>query len=597
LYNRQTHESAADTGLRELWLPGLVGCLGLLVALAGWSWLIADRRAQLLHESEEIADETRQAIELALSDQLAGLRALADLWQSVGPRAALSGPATAAWADTTRTQGRAPDTETLAAGDGREEQWAAIARQSLRALPGLSSVAWVSPNEPGRYVVAGVDRMASEIDAILGRTNDAGTGAARVTPLSADGSRYSVVLSIDANANGPSGKAKSERADPQAADSTGSASGAGVLLAWSDVAPLLDDALRARARGHAVWVRSDAGELYARGRPPPSDWQIWWRVEYAIALPLGGEWRAVHRPTAEFATARLTPTPHFLLGAGLILSIALALLTHRLELRSQHAKLVEASSRELERRGQALEARVADRTVALQEAVAELEAFSYSVSHDLRSPLGAILNFAAILEEDYGQDRLDAAGRTMLARIRRSALRANALLDGLLLLSRTSRAPLEPREVDMTALAREAFAQAAAAQNDRTVEIVIELLPTAIGDRALLGDVFSNLFSNALKYSRGQEKRRITVTGYTDDESVSYEVADTGRGFDMRFVAKIFGLFERLHTEENIEGTGVGLAMVARIVRRHSGRTWAEGRPGEGAIFSFSLPRHGPSRA
>jgi len=142
----------------------------------------------------------------------------------------------------------------------------------------------------------------------------------------------------------------------------------------------------------------------------------------------------------------------------------------------------------------------------------------------------------------------------------------------------------------MTALARETFAQARAAEDDGEVEIVIAPLPDATGDRTLLGDVFANLFSNALKYSRGQEKRRITVAGRVEDGECVYQVTDNGAGFDMRFADKLFGLFERLHRGDEIEGTGVGLAMVGRIVKRHGGRVGAEGEPGRGARFWFALP-------
>jgi len=287
---------------------------------------------------------------------------------------------------------------------------------------------------------------------------------------------------------------------------------------------------------------------------------------------------------------RLTPIPHYLLAAGIALSVVLAVLAHQLRVIVRQSRFLSASNLALERRGLELESRVADRTEALEEAVSELEAFNYSVSHDLRSPLGAILNFTTILEEDYRNRPLDDDGIAILDRIRRSASRATALLEDLLQLSRAGRAALTFEHVDMTQLARETFAQVRVAEGDDEIEFVLEPLPPAQGDRTLLGGVFSNLFSNALKYSRSCEKRCVTVSGRIDDGQCIYEVADNGHGFDMRFSDKLFHLFERLHSDDDVEGTGVGLAMVGRIIKRHGGRVWAEGEPGQGARFSFALP-------
>jgi two-component system sensor kinase len=293
--------------------------------------------------------------------------------------------------------------------------------------------------------------------------------------------------------------------------------------------------------------------------------------------------------------------------------LVLAVLAHQLRVIVRQSRFLEASNRALEMRGAELESKVDERTEALQDAVTELEAFNYSVSHDLRSPLGAILNFTTILEEDHRDRPLDGAGIALIERIRRSANRAMALLEDLLKLSRAGRSALDFETIDMAALARETFAQVRVAEGDDEIEFIVEPLPEAIGDRTLLGDVFANLFSNALKYSRGREKRRIRVAaherrghdgpgrftelepGTSDRSEVVYTVSDNGHGFDMRFADKLFRLFERLHTDDEIEGTGVGLAMVARIVKRHGGRVQADSRPGEGACLSFSLPRREPT--
>jgi len=179
----------------------------------------------------------------------------------------------------------------------------------------------------------------------------------------------------------------------------------------------------------------------------------------------------------------------------------------------------------------------------------------------------------------------------MLDRIQRSASRATDLLEGLLKLSRAGRTELVNERIDMTAVARETFAQTRAAESDPDVTLALDTLPDAMGDRSLLSDVFANLFSNSIKYSRGCRDRTIIVRGEVREGECVYEVADNGHGFDMRFADKLFGLFERLHASDEVEGTGVGLAMVARVVKRHGGRTWAEGRPEAGARFFFTIPR------
>jgi signal transduction histidine kinase len=256
-----------------------------------------------------------------------------------------------------------------------------------------------------------------------------------------------------------------------------------------------------------------------------------------------------------------------------------------LETRMQEARDAEASLRKL---SEELEGRVRSRTRLLENTMSDLEALNFSVSHDLRSPIGAVLNFVMILEEEH-RLQLDPSGREILARIRASAERAIELLEALLRLSRAGRAELTLEPLDMTALAREAFSQAHGAA-DGEVEFVLRPLPLARGDRALIGTVFVNLLSNALKYTRGREKRHIELTGSAGDDGSVYAISDNGVGFDARFASKLFGAFERLHPPGQFEGAGIGLAVVARIVLRHGGRVWAEGSPEQGATFFFSLP-------
>jgi signal transduction histidine kinase len=243
-----------------------------------------------------------------------------------------------------------------------------------------------------------------------------------------------------------------------------------------------------------------------------------------------------------------------------------------------------------------LERRVAERAEALATANRELEAFTYAVSHDLRAPLRAIDGFAKILEVDFGT-ALDDEGRRTIGVIRRNALRMGRLIDDLLRFSRLGQRAIEPvTEIRMRPLVEEVLAELRAAEPARALDVRIGELPPAIGNHELLRQVWSNLLGNAVKYSRDREVAVIKVAGAVGGNEVRFTVDDNGTGFDPRYRDKLFGVFQRLHKDSEFDGTGVGLALVHRIVSRHGGRVWADGRPGAGATFGFALPRRRPRR-
>ena len=228
-------------------------------------------------------------------------------------------------------------------------------------------------------------------------------------------------------------------------------------------------------------------------------------------------------------------------------------------------------------------------TAELQHANAEMEAFSYSVSHDLRSPLRAIEGFSRILVEEY-ESTLDADGIRLLDVIRRNTVTMAQLIDELLMFSRLSRQQIAQVEIDMRELAAHTFADVVGSADDRKIDFVIEDIPPARGDVAMMRQVLTNLLSNAVKFTRPREHAQIVVGSTVDRGETVYFVADNGVGFDMRYANKLFGVFQRLHSANEFSGTGVGLAIVERIVQRHGGRVWAKSAPGEGATFSFTLP-------
>lgn len=236
-----------------------------------------------------------------------------------------------------------------------------------------------------------------------------------------------------------------------------------------------------------------------------------------------------------------------------------------------------------------LELRVAERTSQLEAANKELEAFSYSVSHDLRSPLRAIDGFSRILLDDYA-NKLDEEGKRLLNVVRDNAGRMGQLIDDILKFSRTGRLELSFSEVDMERLAREVVEEMQPSVEHGKLQLEIEAIPPSTGDRAMLRQVFVNLLSNAIKFSRTKEVPTIKVGGSIEGGEAIYYVQDNGVGFDMHYVDKLFGVFQRLHGVDEFEGTGIGLAIVKRIVTRHGGRVWAQGKVDEGATFYFALP-------
>jgi PAS domain S-box-containing protein len=241
-----------------------------------------------------------------------------------------------------------------------------------------------------------------------------------------------------------------------------------------------------------------------------------------------------------------------------------------------------------------LERRISERTAQLTFSNQELEAFAYSVAHDLRTPLRGISSFIRALDEDC-PDQLDRTGQDYLRRIHASSQRMAALIDGLLELSRVNRTGLKPTQVSLSRLAQAIAEQLQRSQPGRSVRWHIQEDLVDRGDAQLLGAMLENLLGNAWKFTRDQPEAEIEFGARTTESGQRvYFVHDNGAGFDMEYRAKLFGVFERLHTQQEFEGTGVGLATVQRIIRRHAGRVWGEGRVGEGATFSFTL--HEPPR-
>ncbi|HYF59743.1 MAG TPA: ATP-binding protein [Burkholderiaceae bacterium] len=273
---------------------------------------------------------------------------------------------------------------------------------------------------------------------------------------------------------------------------------------------------------------------------------------------------------------RLEPLP----GDGSLRPCA-ALLLHD---RSADQERLREDSRAIER----LRTRMRERTIELESTARELESFTYTVSHDLRAPIRVVEGFARILQEDYA-DRLDRLGHDHLQRILGAATRMTQMIDALLELSRLSGQPLVPEQVDLSRLADTIVDELRAGDPARRVSVRVQPGMAVEGDRTLLRVMLENLLGNAWKYSARRDEARIEFGCTGSGADAVWCVSDDGEGFDMRFADRLFGVFQRLHSAAEFPGTGVGLATVQRIVRRHGGRVWAESEPGRGARFLFTL--------
>lgn len=284
-----------------------------------------------------------------------------------------------------------------------------------------------------------------------------------------------------------------------------------------------------------------------------------------------------------------------LLATQAVISLETAQLDTDLRRENTERRRAEEEVRQLNRD---LEQRVQDRTVQLKASNQDLEAFACTVSHDLRAPLRAIHGFTRILAEDYGA-QLDDAARQLLAKVQERSDRMGRLIDDLFSFSRLGRQGLSRGHVDLGALVREVIREAEPELRGRDVRWNLTQLPVVTGDRAMLRVVLINLVANALKFTRPRARAEVEIGASADTSTDAWTVfvRDNGVGFDPRRAGTLFGVFQRLHSEAEFEGTGTGLATVRRIVEQHGGRTWAEGRVDDGATVYFALPRGGPDRS
>lgn len=312
-------------------------------------------------------------------------------------------------------------------------------------------------------------------------------------------------------------------------------------------------------------------------------------VAYAIAQLEGEEYRLLAQRTISVDQARRSAYGTF--GIAATLDLLFLLLAFRLLSREAAARQeIAAQAEEIKLLNTDLERRVHERTQELETSNQELEAFSYSVSHDLRAPLRTIDGFSLALFEDYA-DKLDDEGRDYINRVRSGVQRMGLLIDALLQLSRVTRSELVRENTDLADLARSVANDLQLSDRDRNIEIVIPSVPLiAQADPRLLRVAFENLLGNAFKFTSKTANARIEFGQQkADNGETVYFIRDNGAGFDMYYVDRLFTAFQRLHGDRDFKGSGIGLATTLRIIRRHKGRIWAEGKENEGATFYFTL--------
>ena len=249
---------------------------------------------------------------------------------------------------------------------------------------------------------------------------------------------------------------------------------------------------------------------------------------------------------------------------------------------------IQEQNQKLSEFNQNLEQKVTERTLELEAVNKELSSFSYSISHDLRTPLRSIHGYISILSEEYGR-QLDDEAKRLMSIISHNAKRMGQLIDDLLAFSQLGKKELRKTKVSMNHIVTEVWEELSRMEGKRSIEFIRKELPDAYADPATIKQVWINLISNALKYTGNKEKAIIEISFEEQGEETVYSIRDNGAGFDMQYQNKLFGVFQRLHSPKEFEGTGVGLAIVGRIIAKHGGEIWANGKVNEGAAFYFSL--------
>ena len=525
----------------------LVAVIGSALTILTWTRALEERRLAVSDVLGSLADEVTADIESQLEREVDAVRGLATFWQ---------------------LHGLLP-----------EQAWDFDTRLAIRSFPGLRWVAWVPADSTRTRAVVRDTTVRIDPSALRLAREQRAAPTHVIQERWSDAYELEMLLPVGSPGESVSVLAASIRLDS---------------LWFRKHAPAADNV--------SLSLRSDKGDRVvlrsASVQSPP-----WMKLHRTFTSPAGSVVQAELLPWPDFVEEIATPWPHFFLMTGLFLSVSLGLFLFQFMRARDYALGLVGANRELDERiaelsrrdrelrelNELLEKRVQDRTAQLTAALRELEAFSQTASHDLRSPICAILNYAEVLQDDFAP-RLTPEERHLVERIQGAGQRANRLLGTLMEFAATGAGALQPEWVDVPSIAQSAYHDAVAGEpGGADVRFEAGALPRAFADAGAVHRVFANLFGNALKYSRGRALRVIEVGGSLLGGESVYWVRDNGNGFDPRHAADIFEPFRRLNGDA-AEGNGLGLAIVAKLVRRLGGRVWAQSDGVSGATFSFTLP-------
>lgn len=509
------------------------------VTIATWSFLREndETKTALIAESESYA--ARSQLVRNIESLLDSLRDVRGFWSAYGhlPRAV--------WTDDAGIDLEYPDgIELLAWNDAdRDVRYIrSAANPDLDYRPGDQE--WQELHEL-------LDRAAQvENEAILG-------------PLAADDGGYRLQV-VTADPDGP-----------------------GIFIAVLDADRVLEYLLQDESPGYAISVFQGEAQLYHRGNAahdiPPS-----WTRDGVIETSMGARWRVVHTPTPTLVNSLRTPAIDALLPLGLAISVLIGSLIFENGRAGSRAAAAHDAEQQLVHLNRNLERQIRERTEELANRNSDLETITDSVAHDLRNPLNAISVNTQVLQQQFGI-QLGREGMEALERTASSVRRMTDILNRLVGLSIISHTTFHREPVDMAELVSSAFDELHLAEPSADVHFVMQPLPKVDADPRLVQTLISNLIGNALKYTRGRDKRQIEASFTTEKDVHTYCIRDNGIGFDEGHAERLFRAFERLPSGTKVEGLGLGLTIAARVVERHGGLIWAEGRPDSGAAFFFTL--------
>lgn len=535
---------------RHLVTAMIVAGVGGTLTMFTWMWSMEERRLRQLDRLGSTADETISAIQYRLDSEVNASRDLATFWQ---------------------LHGSPPD----------EVMWHSMARRTIETSPGIQWIAWV-PDDSAPVRFTARDPATAESEVLRGiRMRRAGSST-EIQERWSDAYHLDVFVPVGSAGHGVGTLASSIRVDS---------------LWLRNLAPA--------ARSLPIRLTSDEGRQLVLPQAAGASVSAWRNVRRAFTSPAGHVVRVDLAPWPGSGRRSAGPWPMYFLMTGLVLSAGIGVMVFQFlrardysaalahDNRNLDARLAELARRdgELKNANEALDRRIRELTAELSEAREEVESFSHSVAHDLRSPLGSILNHSAVLEADRSPV-LGEEQRRRVARIGEAAQRAAYLLNGLLEFGSSRARPGPPQVLDMKEIAERACAEAVADEFERgNVRFEIDRLPPAYGDPIQVNRILANLLGNALKFSRGRT-REIRIGGASGPTESTYWVKDNGPGFEPSSAAEIFKPFRRLGVVK-VEGAGLGLAIVERTVRGQGGRAWADSDGRSGAGFYFTLPSSG----